>query len=98
MACPYFEPAGRLEDDGWIRRPRMPLGTAFHGFCRAPSAEGHRPQVHTLYESCNLGYARERCAHFPESASADAVRFIVSGDSAGLVRIRYVMEKDHSPM
>jgi hypothetical protein len=51
-----------------------------------------------LYESCNVGYARRRCSHFPDSSPADAIRFAVSGDSPGLIRIQYVVEKDHSPV
>lgn len=98
MACPYFEPAGRLSDERWIRPPRMPLGAACAGVCRAPSAEEYRPDAATLYENCNLGYARGRCQHFPESSPADAIRFAASTVSEGLIRIRYIVEKDHAPV
>ena len=31
-------------------------------------------------ETCNCGYARGRCPHFPDDAEADAVRFSMAGE------------------
>ena len=44
-------------------------------------------------ETCNCGYARGRCAHFPDDAGADAVRFSMAGE-----RLIYIFEKDHAPV
>jgi hypothetical protein len=54
---------------------------------------------------CNTGYARRRCSRFPESSTADAVRFSLAraaetrdGKSLDLPRVLYVLEKDHFPV
>ncbi len=44
-------------------------------------------------EVCNCGYARGLCAHFPNDANADAVRFSIVGE-----RLIYILEKDHAPL
>jgi hypothetical protein len=73
----------------------MPLGDAWSGICRAALAEGH-PDANTLQQLCNFGYAREKCALVPPGVP-DAVRFTISNDREGLIRIYWVMEKDHLP-
>lgn len=74
----------------------MPLGDAWSGVCRAaPSADWH-PDAATQQQLCNFGYVRERCPRCP-AAAADAVRFSISYDREDLIRIYWVMEKDHSP-
>lgn len=54
-----------------------------------------------MQESCNRGYARQRCTRMPESA-ADAVRFSVDQGAARdrnrVVRLIWIREKDHSPL
>jgi len=54
---------------------------------------------------CNTGYASGRCSRFPETSTADAVRFGLShaaetseGKSIGPQHVRYVLEKDHFPV
>jgi hypothetical protein len=47
---------------------------------------------------CNFGYARGRCAEFPDSSTADAVRFSVAGNADGIVKIVWILEKDHAPV
>lgn len=44
-----------------------------------------------------MGYARGRCARFPEGNGPDAVRFSVSRHCDGRVRIFWVRERDHHP-
>lgn len=74
----------------------MPLGDAWSGVCRAvPDAEW-APDPNTLQQLCNFGYARERCARVP-AGGPDALRFGISHDRGGIVRIYWVMEKDHLP-
>ncbi len=86
MACPYFYPVARLEEDLWAVPPRLPLLDAYSGECRATSGA-------TTRTTCSTGYARGRCEHFPPSSGCDAVRFHVMSDSADAIRLKYVLEK-----
>jgi hypothetical protein len=95
MACPYFFPVARFETSPWSIPPRLPLGDAFSGECRALSAI--QPDETRMREVCNLGYGRHGCDQFPERSAADAVRFHVSQDSGELINIQYVFEKDCWP-
>ncbi|MDP8988477.1 MAG: hypothetical protein M3N41_00160 [Acidobacteriota bacterium] len=91
MACPYFKPLRRLDAGGWEPAPRLPLGAAWAGQCTAGSA--WEPAEGLQRETCNCGYARGRCAHFPDDAGADAVRFSMAGE-----RLIYIFEKEHAPV
>ena len=95
MACPYFYPVARFENNPWAVPPRLPLGDAYSGECRAPGATP--PDESRMREICNLGYGRNRCDRFPAASNADAVRFHVSEDTGKLVRIQYVFERDCWP-
>jgi hypothetical protein len=66
----------------------MPLGTIFNGVCHA-TTERFTPTDDLLYEPCNFGYGRGRCAAFPETSEADAVRF--SGST-------WILEKEWRPL
>ncbi len=94
MACPYFYPTERLAESAWPKHPRLPLGDPYRGVCRADPLRELRPDAETLRECCNLGRAARRCPHFPKRGEADAVRFSVCGDDAGVVRIFYVAERE----
>jgi hypothetical protein len=74
----------------------MPLGGAWSGICRAAPAGEWRPDSNVQQQLCNFGYARGKCPRVPAGAP-DAVRFSISDDREGLIRIYWVMEKDHSP-
>ena len=74
----------------------MPLGDSWSGICRAAPTGEWLPDPHSLQQLCNFGYAREKCARVPADG-ADAVRFGISDDREGLIRIYWVMEKDHLP-
>ena len=91
MACPYFKPSRRLDAGGWDPAPRLPLGNAWAGECTAGST--WEPPEGVQRETCNCGYARGRCGHFPDDAGADAVRFSMAGE-----RLIYILEKDHAPV
>lgn len=69
---------------------RAPLGGMFHGDCEKRGTGDAR--------LCNFGYARGSCASFPEAALADAVRFSAAGSSDGVVRLVWILEKDHAPV
>jgi hypothetical protein len=97
MACPYFFPVARFESSPWSVPPRLPLGDAFSGECRAPGSPS-QPDESRLREVCNLGYGRYSCAQFPSAAAADAVRFHITQDAGELIRIQYVLEKDCWPV
>ena len=78
------------------KTPPMPLGDTWSGICRAAQNDGWQPDAHTAQQLCNFGYAREKCARVP-AGGADAVRFSISDDRDGLIRIYWVVEKDHLP-
>jgi hypothetical protein len=96
MACPYFYPVARFETSGWAVPPRLPLGDAFSGECRAPG-DTFQPEETHVRQICNLGNGRGVCEHFPAAEGTDAVRFHVAADSAQLIRIQYVFEQDCWP-
>jgi hypothetical protein len=97
VACPFFMPVGRLDHDVWINPPRLPLGDPYRGVCHAHAADVFEPLETAQRDLCNCGYARGRCQRFPEDSAADAVRFSITGDRDGLVRLVYVVEKNHAP-
>jgi len=96
MACPYFYPVARFETSPWSVPPRLPLGDAFSGFCRAPG-NTVQPDEMRMRTVCNLGFGRRACEQFPETSAADAVRFHVAQDSGELIHIQYVFEKECWP-
>jgi hypothetical protein len=69
---------------------RAPLGAIFEGECERRGTGGTR--------FCNFGYARGSCAEFPDGSAVDAVRFSVSGNADGVVKIVWIFEKDHAPV
>ncbi|HEY4364386.1 MAG TPA: hypothetical protein VGN17_25700 [Bryobacteraceae bacterium] len=93
MACPFFEPRRKLDAGPWTHAPRLPLGAAYAGICRAHPAGAQEPTEEHQRELCNCGYARGRCSEFPLDAEGDAVRFSVAGES-----VMYILEKDHTPV
>jgi hypothetical protein len=96
MACPYFYPLARFDSSPWSIPPRLPLGDAFSGECRAPGTSA-QPDETQVREVCNTGYGRGRCERFPAESGADAIRFHVAADSGELVKIQYVFERDSWP-
>jgi hypothetical protein len=86
VACPFFRPVRLME---W-GSGRAPLGGIFTGECERGGAGDAR--------LCNFGYARGLCAHFPAGTVADAVRFSVAESADGLVRLIWILEKDHAPL
>lgn len=94
MACPFFYPTQHLVD----RQTRpMPLGDIYAGECRAQSG-GYHPSAEQLRSLCNLGYARQDCPRFPDTAGPDAVRFAMAEETPETLRIDFVREKDHHPL
>jgi hypothetical protein len=97
MACPYFYPVARLDGREWAVAPRLPLGDAYGGECRAPG-EPFQPDEEFERRTCNAGYGREGCGHFPAESEADAVRFHILLDSGPSLRIQFVIEKGWWPL
>jgi hypothetical protein len=89
-------PSRRLDQAGWLRPPRLPLGDPWGGTCHAQPADIVEPLESLQREVCNSGYARGRCERFPADAP-DAVRFSVTHEAEELVRLVYLLEKDHAP-
>jgi hypothetical protein len=96
MACPYFFPVARFETSPWSIPPRLPLGDAFSGECRAPGSS-IQPGETRMREVCNPGLGRHACEQFPPASASDAIRFHVAKDSGELIHIRYVFENDCWP-
>jgi hypothetical protein len=96
MACPYFRPTSPLSWANWQGKLRPPLGEFYGGQCTARGDAAFAPTP-SLLENCNLGYAAGECPHFPESSGPDVVRFAVSGDESGVIRISYSYEQAHLP-
>ncbi|HUS06274.1 MAG TPA: hypothetical protein VMZ52_08265 [Bryobacteraceae bacterium] len=84
MACPYFYPVVRSQTA--TAPARAPLGALYEGYCQAVP---HAP----LHESCNFGYGRSCCTHFPLVPSGDAVRFTTTAEG----KLLYVIETNYSP-
>jgi len=74
----------------------MPLGDVWRGVCRA-EASPFVPDDSTLSNLCNMGYAQGRCARYQSTDAGDAVRFLIAQDRDDLIRIEYVVERDHHP-
>ena len=76
----------------------LPLGDLWNGECRANPTHACPPDEAAIRPLCNLGYARGNCARFPASSEIpDAVRFTIARHEGGLVRLYYVIERDHHP-
>ncbi len=98
MSCPYFYPLKPQASVGNGQNALLPLGDLWTGQCRATPLHPCRPDDAALRPLCNLGYARGNCARFPASPELpDAVRFTISGDQDSLLRLYYVIERDHHP-
>ena len=95
MACPFFMPDSPLDAD-WPFPQRLPLGAGWAGVCTAPGHEGVRPSHEELKNGCNLGYART-CDRLPAERHADAVRFVLGAERAGVVRVLFVCERAYLP-
>ena len=98
MACPFFDPAERLDDRSSTRPARFSLGDPYSGICLADSAAPYSPGAEELVAWCNRGHARGECARFPAGPAPDAANFIVSRDEGGLVEIRFAVQRDHRPL
>lgn len=97
MACPYFYPVERIAQATGKKMAPMPLGEAWSGACRADPAGDWPPDANTAQQLCNFGYAHEKCGRIP-AGGADAVRFSISYDHDDVIRIYWVVEKNHLPV
>jgi hypothetical protein len=99
MSCPYFYPVRPRAENGDARLAMLPLGNLWAGLCRAAPGTGCAPDEDVLRPLCHLGYARGHCPRFPaEDRSADAVRFALRMDDGRVLRLYYVLERDHHPL
>ena len=95
MACPYFYPEAKTDNSAFAIPPRLPLGDAHTGQCRA-QAVPFSAEEPALGRMCNTGYGRGSCERFPSDAPVDAVRFNIAQEGS-TIRIQYVLEKDCWP-
>jgi len=96
MACPFFYPIECFDDKTWTRRPRMPLGDPYSGFCHADPMREWMPDQNTLRENCNL--SARGCPRFRDEIGPDAVRFSVISDRDDVLKIFYVRERDNATL
>jgi len=95
MACPFFYPI-ELFADKTSRRPRLPLGDPYNGFCHADPMREWMPDQKTLEQHCNV--SARGCSRFRDEAGPDAIRFSIAGDRDGVLKIFYVRERDHATL
>jgi hypothetical protein len=99
VPCPFFLPLRRVDESGrWEHAPRWPLIDLYFGVCRAHPGEVIETDEAIQRDLCNCGYARGRCDRFPDDATADAVRFSVVSEAEGVLRIIWVVEREHVPV
>jgi hypothetical protein len=75
----------------------LPLGDAWTGLCRAVPDQPFQPDDSLLDSFCNFGYARGHCPRFPADRGPDAARFTIVSDDGAVLRLYYVLERDHRP-
>jgi hypothetical protein len=92
MACPYFYPV-----EARAGSAMLPLGDWWKGVCHAVAGAPQEAGASGCDTNCNLGYARGECARFPKGEGPDAVRFTISSHESTVIRIYYVVERDHHP-
>lgn len=97
MSCPYFWPTREMTKQEWMKKPRLPLGEAHMGQCKASTASEYTPSIEELKALCNAGYP-DACARFPKGSPVQAVKFaVIRDENAGRVTVAYVLERDHTP-
>jgi hypothetical protein len=92
VACPHFEPTKHRADSGTL----LPLRDFWFGVCHADEG-GFEPDERLLSDCCNMGYARGKCARFPQAPGPDAVRFTIARDSDQRILVSFAVERDHRP-
>jgi hypothetical protein len=75
---------------------RLPLGAGWAGTCTAAGHKDVRPSDEELKSACNLGYARA-CSRLPVERHADAVRFALGEEKAGVLHVLYSCEREYLP-
>jgi hypothetical protein len=85
-----------MDAGAWTVLPRLPLGDAYSGECRARET-ACQPDQATLLQFCSMGYGRGCCPRFPSDAGVDAVRFHIASQRGDIVQIQYIFERDGWP-
>jgi len=97
VACPFFMPVKRLEQDGtWFHPSRLPLKGGWDGHCCVPGHENAVLARDDLRE-CNLGYAAN-CSRLPRERTCDAIRISVAQDAGTKLLVCFVCELNHHPV
>lgn len=97
MCCPHFYPLAQRFPAA-APTAIFPLGDFWTGACHAIPAQACEPEEALLRPLCQFGYARGQCGRFSiDDPGPDAVRFTVSADTGDILRLYYVLERDHHP-
>jgi len=97
MSCPYFWPTREMTKEEWTKKPRMPLGEAHVGTCKASAGNDYTPTVEELKSLCNPGYPMS-CPRFPKGSPVQSARFaVIRDDNVGPIGVAYVLEHEHAP-
>ncbi|HEV8145996.1 MAG TPA: hypothetical protein VGP79_06430 [Bryobacteraceae bacterium] len=92
-------PLRRVDESGrWEHAPRWPLIDLYFGVCRARQGEVIEAEEFIQRDLCNCGYPRGRCDRFPDDGASEAVRFSVVSEAEGMLRIIWVVEREHVPV
>jgi hypothetical protein len=98
MSCPYFYPVEPQSGDSAPQSAMLPLGDSWAGTCRAVPGQECAPDPDAVRPLCQLGYARGACSRFrADDPGPDAVRFSLRDDDGKLLRLYFVLERDHHP-
>lgn len=97
MACPHFRPTEPRRHGLAPQQVMLPLGDFWMGLCHAAPASPTTPDDAVLLPQCNFGYAHGHCSRFADTSGPDAVRFTITDDTGGVVRLYYVLERQHHP-
>jgi hypothetical protein len=96
MPCPYFEPHTVVAHPKHSNA-RLPLLDEYDGLCRAIPVVESVP-AERRFTSCNQGYSRGCCEHFPAAEPRSALRYSVISYSAAVLQILCIEEQNYAPL
>lgn len=77
---------------GTIRGGRLPLIEEYQGRCAR-----RQPDIAVGERTCNQGYARQACSHFPEELTNRANRYSLLNAADGALTVLCIREEEYAP-